>query len=251
MTDIAGAEDFADTGEQAEAEAEPVAEPPQELIDLEQFGNRYVPITVDGQEQTVPLSELRQGYQRQADYTQKTQAIAAERERLSQAERIAQALETDPEKTLRILQEAYASNKTTEPAEPEFVDPLERQVNELSQWRQQQEAMTQQGVIERQLEAIHEQHGVDPQELVTFAMENQIPNLEWALWGFQQSKQQAQQEFQQKSADAEAARMEAKRGAAVVHGGAGPAAGSTVAPSKGHGSIADAFAAAKSQLGVG
>ena len=45
-------------------------------------------VKVDGQEQQVSLDELRNGYQRQADYTRKTQELASERERLAQGEAI-------------------------------------------------------------------------------------------------------------------------------------------------------------------
>lgn len=50
-------------------------------------------VKIDGEEQQVSLEELQNGYQRQADYTRKTQEIAAERERLLQAEAIVSALE--------------------------------------------------------------------------------------------------------------------------------------------------------------
>ena len=50
-------------------------------------------VKVDGVEQRVNLEELQSGYQRQADYTRKTQELARERERLTQAEAIVQALE--------------------------------------------------------------------------------------------------------------------------------------------------------------
>ena len=60
----------------------------------EEPGELYA-IKIDGEEQQVSLEELQQGYQRQADYTRKTQEIAVERERLQQAEAIVSALETD------------------------------------------------------------------------------------------------------------------------------------------------------------
>jgi len=52
-------------------------------------------VKVDGSESEVTLSELQQGYQRQADYTRKTQELASERQRLEQAEAIVSALEAD------------------------------------------------------------------------------------------------------------------------------------------------------------
>ena len=45
-------------------------------------------VKVDGLEEQVSLEELRDGYQRQSDYTRKTQELASERKRLEQAEAI-------------------------------------------------------------------------------------------------------------------------------------------------------------------
>ena len=39
-------------------------------------------VKIDGAEHQVSLNELRDGYQRQADYTRKTQELATERQRL-------------------------------------------------------------------------------------------------------------------------------------------------------------------------
>ena len=45
-------------------------------------------VTIDGEQMDVSQSELINGYQRQADYTRKTQELATERERLAQGEAI-------------------------------------------------------------------------------------------------------------------------------------------------------------------
>lgn len=62
------------------------ATPPQAEAEPEETTDdspRYL-IEVEGQEQEVTLDELRNGYQRQADYTRKTQALAHERRELEQ-----------------------------------------------------------------------------------------------------------------------------------------------------------------------
>jgi hypothetical protein len=46
-----------------------------------------IPLTIDGQRQLVPLSELQRGGMREADYTRKTQAIADARRQVAQQER--------------------------------------------------------------------------------------------------------------------------------------------------------------------
>ena len=48
-------------------------------------------VKIDGAEHQVPLEELHQGYQRQADSTLKTKELPSERQRLQQAETIVAA----------------------------------------------------------------------------------------------------------------------------------------------------------------
>jgi len=74
-------------------------------------GDAYT-VKVDGEESQVSLSELQDGYQRQADYTRKTQELAEERQRLQQAEAIASALETDPAGTIAALSSAFGVTDT-------------------------------------------------------------------------------------------------------------------------------------------
>ena len=45
-------------------------------LDLESYGSQLVKVKVDGEEFDVPLEELRNGYQRQADYTRGKQQVA-------------------------------------------------------------------------------------------------------------------------------------------------------------------------------
>ena len=71
-------------------------------------------VKVDGGEQQVSLEELRDGYQRQSDYTRKTQELASERKRLEQAEAIVSSLESDPESTLKALSDAFGISAAPE-----------------------------------------------------------------------------------------------------------------------------------------
>ena len=56
--------------------------------DEQKPGDKLYTVRVDGKEEQVPESELLAGYQRQRDYTQKTQALASERKAIA-ASRIA------------------------------------------------------------------------------------------------------------------------------------------------------------------
>ena len=69
-------------------------------------GDLYT-VTIDGADAQVSLDELRNGYQRQSDYTRKTQELASERERLAQGEAIVQALEADPQGAISALAGAF------------------------------------------------------------------------------------------------------------------------------------------------
>src|SRR5687768_12274265 len=55
---------------------------------------------VDGQVVELTEDEARNGYLRRADYTRKTQEVAAERERLAAAEKLWSALQEDPASAL-------------------------------------------------------------------------------------------------------------------------------------------------------
>lgn len=60
--------------------------------------------TVDG-EQTIRLQDLRDGYMKGADYTQKTQALSEDRKRLEQAEAFMKAYTEDPAEFARAIAE--------------------------------------------------------------------------------------------------------------------------------------------------
>lgn len=91
--------------EQPEQQAEgaepaaPTEETPAEPQEAEQQDEQTFTVTIDGKEVEVPLSELKNGYQRQSDYTRKTME-AAELRKQAEAE------------TMRAHQErqAYAAN---------------------------------------------------------------------------------------------------------------------------------------------
>jgi hypothetical protein len=64
------------------------------------------PFTVDVGGEQVDVNELRSGYMRQRDYTQKTQLLAQQRQEYEAATRLAEALRADPQGTLLQLAEA-------------------------------------------------------------------------------------------------------------------------------------------------
>jgi hypothetical protein len=78
-----------------------------------------------GYEEPVSIAEMKDGYLRQSDYTQKTQKLAEERERLADAERFWSSLEENPVEVVRHLAvEAGIIAEGDEPLAPMEVSPL-------------------------------------------------------------------------------------------------------------------------------
>lgn len=84
---------------------------PQHLT-IEEYGELTIPVKVDGKEIAVNLKEAAAGYQRQADYTRKTQAIQAEREAMAADLAAKEAALAQRE---RLLTEQFAQFEEPEP----------------------------------------------------------------------------------------------------------------------------------------
>lgn len=129
--ELNGSDEDSDVSTEDESEGD---EPDEDISSNQET----VTVTVDGEEIEVTLDELRNGYSRQADYTKKTQALAAERERLQGMEQLAEALNTNPEVALQELAKALnvdlgtpAGVEDAEDVDLEELDPLERELREL------------------------------------------------------------------------------------------------------------------------
>jgi hypothetical protein len=210
-------------------------------------------VTIDGTEVEVTLDELRNGYSRQADYTRKTQALAAERERLAAVAQLAEALEADPAGTLQALQKAFA-DQLGGGTEVEL-DPNEELLRRHEAFIQRQEAAAREAQIVGEAtaalaamqlpEATYTpaaglNAGVvlkGPEALLQYALDNQIGNLTVAA--------RLLRTEQPKGTVNVVARTEQKRAAAVVDGGRSKAP-ATTAPAKAKKvSLREAFEMAK------
>jgi len=153
-------------------------------VAAEPTGSTYT-VKVDGTESEVTLSELQQGYQRQADYTRKTQELASERQRLEQAEAIVSALEADPEGALTALSSAFGiednrSTSSTDEWEDE-PDPTEERIASLEATMAQQARASRQQALEAEVSTLQAKYGdFDADALYRHALANRIPNLEAA-----------------------------------------------------------------------
>ena len=188
--------------EENEIDTESVyAEDPDSFInEVPQEPGEMYTIKVDGVEEQVTLEELQNGYQRHSDYTRKTQEVAAERERLRQAEQIVSALESNPEETLKTLAQSFELELGGQPSSSDEYsnwddeDPTQQKIAALERRLEQSEAKQRQEAIERQVSELQETYGeFDSRELMNHALKHKIPNLEAAYthWRFNEVKSTA------------------------------------------------------------
>jgi hypothetical protein len=207
-------------------------------------------VKIDGEEQQVTLEELQNGYQRQADYTRKTQEVAAEKERLQQAEAIVSALEYDPHGTLQTLARSYnvdygTPQQSQNNDDYEEVDPVQIKISELENKIAKQEQAQRVQQVEREVKTLQEKYGeFDRQELLNHALKNGIPNLEAAYTHlrFNEVKSTADKLSQEQEI------TNKKREAAVVTPGGSTQQGTETEPTPQVSTLREAFALAKQQL---
>ena len=233
-----------------------------EYVDPSAFDGKYVKVKVDGEDVSVPFGEAIQGYQRQADYTRKTQELASQREQLGYAQTLQQALESNPQETIDLLTRHYGvatanqmvADAQSEPQVPEFDDPLEKRIWETEQRIQQYEQERANQQLQSEISRLQSTYeDFDAQEVVRLALQNNTTDLEgtYKQIAFDRLVNQvrAQQEAPQILAQQEQAVTDAKRDAGFIEGGAtanSPSATNEHKPS----SIAEAWALSKQQLGM-
>lgn len=214
-------------------------------------------VVVGGKEERVSLDDLQKSYMRQADYTRKTQEVAAQRNELQQMFMLQRALENDPRTTLATLASALGVDLGQgAPAVSEVDDDpiaaLTAKIDGLSntfstsqqaQFRAQQEQHQQlqlQQEIQRETNDLKSLHGdFDEQALWQYAFDHGTPNLEIAYnaWQFEQQRHAAAAERNKTIA--------AKRNAQTVSGGVNTAAGATTSGNgTGRMSLREAYQAA-------
>ena len=218
-------------------------------VQQEPAGESYT-VKVDGSEERVSLDELRDGYQRQADYTRKTQELASERNRLQQAEAIVQSLESDPAGTLTALGDAFGVSRATgEPAGE--VDPWdepapnEQRLATLEARQEQQDRVHRRQQVEKQVEVLKDSYGeFNASELYQHALKHKIGNLEAALTHMRYNDVATRANKLEQDQE----RTDAKREASVVEPSGSKQAGSSTEPVSKPSSIREAFMDAKRSL---
>lgn len=231
--------------------------PSYEYVNVDEIGDRYVKVKVDGQELDVPVKEALSGYQRQADYTRKTQELAAQRESLQYAQTLAEALQADPAGTIELLSRHYGAAQPVANQQPdvdfEMMDPVERQVYELNQKVQMFEQAQAQQELEREISRLSSKYqDFNPSEVINHALRTGVTDLEAAYK--QVAYDRLAQEVaairgaQQVVASKEQEIIDAKRNASFVSGGT--SANGATEPVGKITSVADAWLAAKRQMGM-
>jgi len=211
-------------------------------------------VKVDGVEQRVSLDELQSGYQRQADYTRKTQDLARERERLTQAEAIVQALEADPQAAISALGDAFGVGVGTQTPQTNYeddldyedLDPDEVRLRNVEAAIEEQNRVHRQDNLRKEMDVIREKYGTDisEQELYAHALKHNIGNLDaaYAHLNYENALSQTQ------ASEQEAQIMQDKRDATVVDATPGSAPSNVDRAVSAVNSIHDAFDLARQEL---
>ena len=204
-------------------------------------------VTVGGEQMDVSQTELINGYQRQADYTRKTQELATERERLAQGEAIVQALESDPESAVSALADAFGIRMGTQGSAPqeemEELDPEETRLRRLESAIEEQGRLNRQQNLQKEMNGLRDKYQTDIDEnaLYSHALKHNIGNLDAAY------AHMTYADLQDKAKNSDI--VEEKRAASVIEDGSGSAEG---AISRDFGqavdSIRDAYELATKQL---
>ena len=233
--------------------------PDTPVLSIDEYSSYRVPVKLDGEELQVPLSEAIAGYQRQADYTRKTQELSQQREQVQFATALQAALDSDPASTLELLSQHYGISKKAAAEmmeqEDEYLDPVEKKYRELDRRIAQFEESQNQQLIEREIQGLQSKYGdFDVKEVVTLAIQRGTTDLEGTYKQLAFDKMVAQKELeelgQQRRSEIEKSVMQSKRIASVVNGGSSATASTTSETLTPISSVAEAWAAAKRQMGA-
>ena len=228
-------------------EAGVIEEP--ELFDFTQYNDKVVKLQVDGEEVQVPLQEALAGYQRQADYTRKTQELSEQKKQVQYASALQEALQNDPAATLQLLQQQYGLN--VQPEEEEWMDPAEKQFRSLEQRIAAFESEKALDELQRTIDKLQSKYGEDfnPDEVVAKALATGSTDLEAIFKQVTFDKVYSKASESSKKLADEQARVQAKRSATIVSTGSSSKGGSTTTTTQPK-TVFEAFEQAKKGLGL-
>ena len=245
---------IAETVGQAEVSTE-IGEAPEVVRDYftwDEYADRHVKLNVAGEEVDVPLKEALAGYQRQADYTRKTQELSEQRKQVQFGTALQEALQNDPRNTLELLKQHYGLDEQQSSEDELLLDPVEKQYRQLETRMRAFEQEKALRDLEKTVESLSRKYGdaFNADEVIAKALATGNSNLE-AVYKqtafdrvFEQSLTTSQ--VKAKKAEEEKAIVQAKREATVVSKGA--SSKSADVSSKPVTTLRDAFELAKRQL---
>ena len=224
----------------------------QDYFTWDEYADRPVKLNIAGEEIDVPLKEALAGYQRQADYTRKTQELSEQRKQVQFGTALQEALQNDPKSTLELLKQHYGLEEQQSSEDELLLDPVEKQYRQLETRMkafEQEKAMRD---LEKSVELLSRKYGdaFDADEVIAKALATGNSNLEavYKQTAFDRIFEQnvTANQVKAKKADDEKAIVQAKRDATVVSKGA--SAKSADVSSKPVTTLREAFELAKRQL---
>ena len=203
-------------------------------------------VKIDGEEHQVTMGELQSGYQRQSDYTRKTQELARERERLAQGEAIVQALEADPQGAVTALADAFGvgitgNQESTSNTEEVELDPDEVRLRRMESSIEDQNRAWRQQNLQGEIINLQDkfQTPIDQANLFAHALKHNIGNLEAAYTHMTYG------DMQKKAQNADI--VDEKRAATIVDSPSGSTSGNVERATSAVQSIRDAYMLAREQ----
>jgi hypothetical protein len=253
---------MSDTNEYATTEVDPTFDGQVENVESEttsseddyfswdEYADKRVRLPVNGEEVEVPLKEALAGYQRQADYTRKTQELSQQRQQVQFASALQEALDKDPASTVELLRNHYGLDQDVV-EDDEYMDPWEKQYREVNKRLQSFEESQALQDIEKTVSRLQARYGDDfnSNEVVAKALATGNNDLEAVYKQVAFDRLWENQKMINAKSEKEKQIIESKRQTGIVSG-AGSAA-TSVAPSAAPvSSLRDAFDLAKRQLGI-
>lgn len=244
--------------------------PEPNYLDVDQYGEFYAKVKVDGEEMDVPVKEALQGYQRQADYTRKTQELSQRADQVQFWETVDRAMQADPQATLAFLQNQYgigqaqvaANTAYSEPEDDWFTDPSEKRIaqleNQLQNVQQHFEQQQASQLLDRVVGDLQQRYGEDfnPKDVISEAVRRNISDpralesiYKEMAFDRMMTRNQAEADVRARRASQDQARQAAAQDAAsTVSAGSGSrAAVQTPTPATRPRTIQEAWALAKQQ----
>ena len=230
-------------------------------LSVEEYANHRVPVKLDGEELQVPLSEAIAGYQRQADYTRKTQELSQQRDQFQFASALEAALQRDPAATIDMLSNHYgisrqaAQDMVSEDDGFDLLDPTEQKYKQLDKRIASFEEYQSKQQVEKEVSLLQQKYqDFNIQEVVNAALRSGSTDLEGTYKQIAFDKMMAKEELARKAAEKQQQGannvVAAKRQASVISGGSSATTNTTSESFQPITSVSAAWEAAKRSMGA-